>query len=280
MREIGNLVMTARYNDPLVGEIPERVQLTNAPLVRVLGQITFPRIAKIVEESYIADFQEAIRGKYPHFQSDTVQGLDIVLGGSQIQHRPITTVIWRFFDSERILRVSLTPDAITLETAKYVSRVDFLDRFKFILTKLNETIRPDLIQRVGFRYVDRIEKESDMEKLSNLIRPEMLNVARSSLMKNIDISMTEMSGTTSEGKLIAKYGLAPAGYSHDPEMAPAVNKKSWVLDVDSSSSSCEGDIFDPEILCDELDKVAARAYAFFRWSITEDFLEHFGSGEI
>jgi len=61
--------MADRCDDPLFGEVPERVLLSSAPLVRVLGQVKFPRIAKIAEESYIANFQEAIRGEYPHFQS-------------------------------------------------------------------------------------------------------------------------------------------------------------------------------------------------------------------
>ena len=53
--------MADRCSDPLFGEVPDRVLLSGAPLVRVLGQVKFPRIAKIAEESYIANFQEAIR---------------------------------------------------------------------------------------------------------------------------------------------------------------------------------------------------------------------------
>ena len=48
--------MADRCDDPLFGEIPERVLLSDAPLVRVLGQVRFPKIVKIGEESYIAEF--------------------------------------------------------------------------------------------------------------------------------------------------------------------------------------------------------------------------------
>jgi uncharacterized protein (TIGR04255 family) len=246
-------------------------------LVRVLGQVKFPRIAKIAEESYIANFQEAIRGEYPHFQSDTIQGVDIVIIGNEVRPRQLTTTVWRFFDARKVLRVSLGADAITLETASYVSRVDFLSRLEFILAKLVETIRPALVERVGFRYVDRLDNPSDLDALSDLINAELLNVVQPALLRHIDISMTEITGTTREGKIIARYGLAPPQYSHDPDMAPPVGVKSWVLDVDSFTTNCAGNAFDTQMLCAELDKVAARAYAFFRWGVTERFLERFGA---
>lgn len=262
--------------DPLFGEVPERVQLSNAPLVSVLGQTRFTPVAKISDEGYIADFQEAIREKYPYFQSDTIQGVDIMLAGNTVTPRQTSTVVWRFFDAEKIIRVTLGQDQISLETRRYTSRIDFLERLRFLLDKLNETVKPSLAQRVGFRYVDRITS-SDLSQLGELIRPPMLNIAQPDLLKHIDVSMSEITASTAEGKLIARYGLAPPNYTHDPEMAPHVNEKSWVLDVDSFSVSCAGKPFDTDMLCGELANVSARAYAFFRWSVTENFLEHFGA---
>lgn len=269
--------MSDRCDDPLFGEVPDRVLLSNAPLVRVLGQVKFPRIAKIAEESYIADFQEAIRGEYPHFQGEAIQGLEIFVVGNEVKQRAVPSFMWRFFDAQRLVRVSLAADAITLETAAYVSRDDFLARFEFLLSKLVETVRPSLVQRVGFRYVDRLGDQDDLAVLPTLIRPELLNVLQSGMVQHIDVSMTEISGSTKEGKIIVRYGLAPPGFSHDPDMAPPIDLKSWVLDVDSYSTNCDGQGFDPKMLCGELDKIAARAYAFFRWGVTERFLERFGA---
>lgn len=269
--------MANRCDDPLFGGVPDRVPLGGAPLIRVLGQVKFPRIAKVSEEGYIADFQEAIRGSYPIFRNETIQGLDIAITNGEIQQRPVTTTIWRFFDAEQIVRVSLTPEAITLETANYISRNDFLERFDFIMERLAQTIKPALVQRVGFRYVNRLQDPRDLEKLSELIQPELSNVLQSGLMQHIDVSMTEITGETKEGKIFARYGLSPANYSHDPDMAPPVNVKSWVLDVDSFSTKYSGRKFDTRELHDELDKIAARAYAFFRWSVTDKFLERFGA---
>ncbi len=100
---------------------------------------------------------------------------------------------------------------------------------------------------------------------------------QSGLIQHIDKSMTEITGTTKEGKIIARYGLAPPNFSHDPDMVPPVQEQRWVLDVDSYSTDYDGQEFDTKMLLIELDMVAARAYAFFRWSVTEKFLERFGA---
>lgn len=261
--------------DPLFGDIPERILLSKAPLIRVLGQVRFTRLAKISDESYIAEFQEAIRGDYPYFQGETIQGVDIVLTGNEVKPRSVTSKVWRFFNGSKSIRVTLGADQITIETMKYVSRDDFLGRLEFLISKLKETINPSLVERVGFRYVNRIQG-NDLKHLGELVTPPMLNIAQPALIKHVEVSMSEISATTKEGKLIARYGIAPPNYTHDPEMAPQVPRKSWVLDVDSFSLSCSGREFDVTMLRQELDRVAARAYAFFRWGVTPQFLEHFG----
>ncbi len=269
----------ARSKDPLFGEVPERVLLRNAPLVRALGQATFPKIVKISEESYIGEFQEAIRGDYPHLQRDNIQSVEVNVDGSSMQHRAIETVVWRFLDLKRIIRVSLGTNAITLETAKYVSRREFIERLKAVLDALSLTIKPAAVSRVGFRHVDRIQGKEILGSLSKLIQPELLNVLQPDLLQQIEFSMTNITCLTKEGKLIVRYGMAPPKFTHDPYMAPPVENLSWVLDIDSFSTKCEGSKFEPDLLCKELDKVAARAYAFFRWGITDEFLQRFGAVE-
>ena len=269
----------ARSKDPLFGEVPERVLLGNAPLVRVLGQATFPKIVKISEESYIGDFQEAIRDDYPHLQRDNIQSVEVNVDKSGMQHQTTETVVWRFFDLERIVRVSLGTDAITLETAKYVSRKEFMKQLKIVLDALSSTIKPAAVTRVGFRYVDRIQGGKNLGSLSKLIRPELLNILQPNLLQHIEFSMTNITCITKEGKLIVRYGMAPPKFTHDPDMAPPVENPSWVLDIDSFSTKCEGSEFEPNLLCKGLNEVAARAYAFFRWGITDEFLQYFGVTE-
>ena len=269
--------MTNRCHDPLFGEIPPRLPLAEAPLVRVLGQVRFPKILKISEEGFVADFQEAIRKDYPHLQKDLVRGVNLTLSGEEVQYQQMKSVIWRFFDPTKTIRVSLAQDAITLETASYASRDEFLGRIRFILDHLKGTIAPASVERVGLRYVNRIQDQSQLESLAQLIQPEILNILQPSLVPNIEGSMMFVSGTTAEGKITAHYGLVPAGISHNSEITPPVEVRSWVLDIDSYSTTLTSKKFDVQMLYGKLNKVAERAYSFFRWSITEKFLERFGA---
>ncbi|RRH76581.1 TIGR04255 family protein [Falsigemmobacter faecalis] len=267
--------MTVSKSDPLSGPIPDRVHLPSSPLVRVLAQVKFTRIAKISDERYISDFQEAIRADLPHFEADTVHNLDIQINGAEITPRQATTVVWRFFDPSRIHRLTLAPDALTLETTAYTTRQDFLGQFSAYLSCLADTIRPSLIDRLGVRYVDRISDPKDLSNLAALLRPELAGVLQPQLLNKVEVSMTEISAVTSEGKLVARYGLLPGNTSHDPEMLPPSSERSWVLDIDSSTLRLSGMPFDTAQLYAELDSLAGRAYSFFRWGVTEEFLNRF-----
>ncbi len=272
--------MNERAKDPLFGDVPKRIILKNAPLIRVLAQVRFPIIMKISDEIYIRDFQEAMRGCYPHLQKDLVQSIEVKVDGANMQHKTIETTAWRFFDQERVIRVTLNNNTISIETARYISRNDFLQRLKFVLEALEKTIKPAIAERIGFRYVNRIQGAKSLSILSELIQPELMNVSQQNLMEHIVYSMTDIHCRTNEGALIARYGFAPSNITHDPEMAPAINEESWVLDIDSSSTSCSDESFSSERLRNQFDMVAARAYAFFRWSIKDQFIEHLEAAEL
>lgn len=265
--------MTPVYSvDPLFGAIPERVQLGQAPLVRVLGQVTYPRMAKILHEVNISDFQDAIYVDYPVFRLDEMHEIGLAATKNNFAPRQSTSQIWRFFDANEIYRISLGPDSIALETLVYLSRNDFLSRFNFILKSLFETINPRQVDRVGMRYVNRLE---NIENLSKFIRPELLNVmTQPNLVNHVDFSMTQMNGATREGQVVIHYGIIPPNVSHDHDIMVPSDRKSWILDVDSSTAACSGNLFDSRLL-EVLDSLASRAYAVFRWATTPDLLDHF-----
>ncbi|MYB35577.1 MAG: TIGR04255 family protein [Gammaproteobacteria bacterium] len=265
--------------DPLFGKIPERVHLNNSPLISVLGQAIFPKIIKISEEGYIGDFQESIRGDYPHLQRDNVQSVEVNLNQSGMRHQTIETVVWRFFNLERTIRVSLGTDSIVLEFSKYVSREEFISRARSVLDALSSTINPVAMIRVGCRYVDRIEGQEHLNSLSKLIRPELLNILQPDLIEQVELSMTDITCKSKEGQLIVRYGMAPPNFTHDPDIAPPVSSPSWVLDIDSFNLEIQEQRFDSDFICDELNRLTGRAYAFFRWSITEEFLTFFGASK-
>ena len=65
------------------GPVVPAVPLPGAPLVFVVAQARFERIASIVAEEFIAAFQEAIRGSYPRMRRELETHRAVALSGSR-----------------------------------------------------------------------------------------------------------------------------------------------------------------------------------------------------
>lgn len=273
--------MGNRTADPFSGATPERVQLHSAPLVRVLAQVRFPKIIKIASEQHIGDFQEAVRGSYPFIERNAAQSLQVNFESGGVQSSTTEEVIWRLFDKSKQWRASLHSSALTLETSRYSSRTEFLDRFRFLLEAVSATIHPSIASRVGFRYVNRIARPQDLLDLERLVQSDLIGLLSAPLKNNIELSVSQAQCATEEGRLLVRWGLLPAGATHDPDMAPPVNDRSWILDIDSfTTGDVLSDNFQPDVIVEKTNLMADRAYAFFRWSVTPDFIERFrGNGK-
>ena len=268
---------TDQHQDPLFGDVPKSVPLDKAPLARVSWRVKFARISRIEVEGYIAEFQDAIREIYPRLERGVAMGVDVAVIGGAVEPRPVSSVLWRLSDASNSFRVILGADSVILDTNKYVSRDDFLSRFEFVLNNLGATIRPSLVEKVSVNYVDRLTNANDLANLPSLINERLLNVLHPPLIGNIKLSMSEIRGKTEEGRINARFGLMPKNFSHDPSVIEPIDRASWLLDVTANSTGCDGKDFEAIALTQELSKAAARAYAFFRWSVTQEFLSRFGA---
>lgn len=268
--------MGQRIDDPLFGVPPARVQLDAAPLVRVLGQVQFTKIIKITSEAHIGDFQESVRDIYPIIDREVVQSVQLNMEGGGVSAQTAEEVIWRLFDRRKAWRVSLSPSALSLETSHYTSRQDFLERLGAIMEAFTEALRPALATRVGFRYVNHLTRQEDLEVLNHLIHRELVGVLADPMASNVDQTISFAQCRTADGTLLARWGKLPAGASHDPDAAPPQSSPSWILDIDSFAVDVGSDHFNAQALTAKVEKMADRAYAFFRWCVTDKFIDRFG----
>lgn len=257
--------------NPLIAPPPKEVPLKKAPLVRVIAQVRFPLITSIENQIFIGSFQEAIRNKYPILQPE--QTRSFVLASQGIMQTEQVT--WRFVNAEGNWRVSLAPEFIALETTAYTSRSDFLSRLKYILTALNEHIKPNIVQRFGIRYIDRLVGQS-VKDISKLVRPEIAGITALEFAEHIDQSLTESWFTMPEREdlIIARWGLVPPNTTFDPNAIEPLNEHSWILDLDMSLTKQRD--FNVDALMIEGQGFTEKIYTFFRWAVTADFLIHFG----
>lgn len=275
--------MNDRLSDPLFGVPPERVQLSAAPLVRVLAQVQFPPVLKINDQDHIADFQEELRRKYPFLQKEVGQAMNVQINNGQVSVNPSEEVIWRFFDQERNWRISLALRSVSIEVRQYTSRFDFLDRLEEVIESLAQTISPGPAVRVGFRYVNRLTGAEQMRSLDKFIYPDLMGIlCEEALSSHVEHCLSEANCTTKDGRLYARWGKMQPNMTHDPGMAEPISQQSWMLDIDSFKAAQEGREtlvpggFDSSELRTLTENLANRAYAFFRWSVRPAFLDHFG----
>lgn len=261
--------------DPLTSDLPAEVPLANAPLVRVIAQVRFPQILSIANRDFVASFQEAIRPQYPILRPEQTQGW--ILGPQGIPAMSTQPqVVWRFLDIEDKWRVSLAQDFVVIETTAYQSRADFFERFEAITRAIAEHVRPQTVDRIGVRYIDRIVGDA-LGNISTLVRPEVLGFVATDMAQHAQRTLSESvfsAPVEPNAQLLARWGLLPPGGTVDPAAIEPVPESSWILDLDMFS--LQSRTFAPDELVAGARSYAERIYAFFRWAVTEDFLSLYG----
>jgi uncharacterized protein (TIGR04255 family) len=256
---------------PSVSEVP----LTRAPLVNVIAQVRFPAVMKIEDNSFVANFQEEIRADYPILRPERQLGVMIGPGGAQPQD---AGTVWRFETKDPdAWQVTLAPTFVALSAKRYTRRSDFLARLTVVLHALEGWLHPNVCDRIGVRYVDRLTGDQ-LPQLARLVRSEVLGIAGDeTLLGNADVvhTLSDTLFRLDDGsQLRGRWGRLPAGATYDPGIEPAP-KPSWVLDLDHYTSQPED--FDLAAIAGKAAEFCDRVYTFFRWAVTDAFLDEFGA---
>lgn len=260
--------------DPLFGAAPGEIPLPSAPLVGVIAQVAFTEILSIDQKSFIAAFQERVRKEYPLVQSQTAKTMSVDVSGASIAMKEAN--IWRFTDATRTWRLSLTPTFLALETRRYSSRADFIERLGRAVDAAKETLKPTHVVRIGVRYIDQVDLEN--YSMADLLKEEMMGVSGTFSVDRLKHSISEVLCSTAEGSLLARWGALPANASHEPEIMRPIPNRSWFLDLDAFADYAASPIeYDGAAIRSTALALATRVYAFFRWAIKDEFLTAFGA---
>ena len=263
--------MTMTPFGPSVQEVP----LTRAPLVNVIVQVRFPAVMKIEDSAFVANFQEAIRTDYPILRPERQLGVLIGPGGVQPQD---AGTVWRFETKDPdAWQVTLAPTFVSLSAKRYTRRSDLLARLTVVLHALEGWLHPNVCDRIGVRYVDRVTGEQ-LARISTLVRREILGVAGDEAALGSAEVVHALSDTLfrldDSSQLRGRWGRLPAGATYDPGIEPA-REPSWVLDLDHYTAQQED--FDLATIGGKVADFCDRIYTFFRWAVTDAFLDEFGA---
>lgn len=260
---------------PLTGPPPPEVPLADPPLVRVIAQVRFPLVASVEKRGFIASFQEAVREFYPVLRQG--EGRSVVRGSQGVVDTRSNT-LWRFSEARGAWRVTLAPDFLALETTKYSSREDFMERLRVVLEALEEHVDPRVLDRLGVRYIDRVSGE-DLSALPRLVRPEVAGILGSPLAALAQHAVSENAFILprNAGRVIARWGLLAPQSTIDPGALDAIDEPGWILDTDAFQSFEAGSRqLDIDSVVEQARGFAERIYSIFRWAVTDEFLRRYG----
>ena len=264
---------------PLSPTPTAEVPLPQAPLARVIAQARFPTILAIHDRGKVANFQEALRERYPRLSEDHVHRIELKANQAPNVDQ---SLIWRLVDREQNprWRVSLGVNFVAIETSDYHSRQDFLDRLRVVLAAVETAFKPAEATRLGMRYIDRLTGNA-VDRVSDLVQPEILGITHpaqnldSALGASIIHLMTEAQFLAGDSSRIqGRWGKLPPNTTYDSDALEPVAEPSWVLDLDMFTSVPQP--FASEGLLQKTTEFAECLYWLFRQMVTDEFLRFFG----
>lgn len=152
-------------------------KLTQAPVVQIVGQVRFSPVLAI--ESLMAEIQGELRKKgFPKFEKVVGQSLTFPFVGNP--PAPATEYQWRFTDRDNTQIVVLTTSGVTLNSFLNQTGAEFDAVLLEIITTIHKIVEPELILRIGLRYL-------------NVIQPSDATSGNSSLSKYVQDGLTGIS---------------------------------------------------------------------------------------
>ncbi|MGA2498181.1 MAG: TIGR04255 family protein [Tepidisphaeraceae bacterium] len=135
------------------------------PLAEVTVQLRFPPILRIEAEAP-AQFQEAIRERYPFYRQAITAGQlppDLPLPPPirnliQGMGTPAGPVQHFFETQDRKCSVTLSRESLALKTMTYARWEEFRDQLEAVRVTFEQVYRPASYTRIGLRYVDVIRR--------------------------------------------------------------------------------------------------------------------------
>jgi len=216
-------------------------RLEKAPLIRVLCQIRWAGLTKFDLNQVADNMSDSIAGEYPFHNSRDQFEVAITPNGAV--QRPVGR-LHRFESADRVWAVTLAEQFIALETSDYKTHTEFIERLTLPIHALLDASNIPSFSWIGYRYTNRLDDNNDISNLNKLFVPEILGglatpVSAQVSTGNVKRMACETSYFIDECELVVRSVLLEPEYLFDPEF-PAINKRSFVIDIDSHTERMRG----------------------------------------
>ncbi|WP_312180834.1 TIGR04255 family protein [Arthrobacter sp.] len=258
----------------------EKRKLERSPLVVVLTEIRFAPILTMA--SFVPAIQDELRRQgYPGFTASAIQQFQFSMAGSEpvIQSTPR----WVFTSKDNDEIVSLTYEAISMQTTSYDDFEAFLEGVRKVVAVIESIAAPSFADRVGLRYVDAVPNIGD--SMADYFNETVLTFSAADLGVNSILFNQHIIAATDKGHLQIRMSqvedapLLPPDLN-TPELAPIAAARTGVhaiFDVDSADETRSD--FTWETLEERLWGVHQHASSAFWKSITPQARKTWGEHE-
>lgn len=246
------------------------IPLDASPIVRVVAQARYRGNASRMDDAAGEKFKAIVADWLPF--ADRAQAVELLIGPNGIQQQEAAQAAQWIFHDGGDRRVTLTAGWASYDVGPYDSRTAFCADLRRIFGSLQDLVGAVPVGRLGIRYINQISDAETLTNLPRLVRRELLGVLQAPEQAEALVhSFTESLFRLGDAGLQARHGLMPAGVLVDPTVK-IVPRASWVLDLDAFTEQAPPLSTD---LADRATQLAAVAYNYFRWAMTEEALKLF-----
>jgi uncharacterized protein (TIGR04255 family) len=268
---------------PYFSDVPEQVPLPDAPLVKVLARVNYDQQLHVGTNAELAaQLQSSFKAQYPLVEEQQAISLTFKLeqGRDTTEKQTPTgessSKFYRFKSLDGIWSVVVARDFVSLETTRYSSRADFVQRLSNVVQVVESKVAPNICTRVGVRYVDRVSG-AELSRLSELVSepyrgPFNIGDINSDGFFRADYFVKEQDSGIG---VLNRWGLLPGAKTHDFFVMPPSSEPCWFLDIDASLA-WPGKRFDSTEVTSVVEQLCARAYSVFRHVVTPQFIVAYG----
>lgn len=132
---------------------PDRPIYRHAPLKLVTFQIRFPPLPDLDDVNPPRDVAAALRERYP-ILSGNPAFVHVDVAGDHAKQRARGS---RLMNRSRTLSLTLSSDAIAVETSRYERYEWFAEQVEWVLHQVHKSAPIPAVTRLGLRYIDEIE---------------------------------------------------------------------------------------------------------------------------
>jgi uncharacterized protein (TIGR04255 family) len=210
---------------------PDRSRLARSPLELVVCQVRHERRLVVGEGSTALAVHEALGGAggpYPSIDEVSGAEVNVVMGIGAPNVRETKTSGWRLTSADGAWVITLMPDNFSLETSAYTTWAeDFAPRLDALIAAVAERVQPTFEQRIGLRYVDRINELglTELSAWQPYLSPELLGLA-------LHPQLGPGVRTYQQQVVIELASGVTAGLRHGPVVEPGRDHVDYQLDYD------------------------------------------------